>query len=98
MLVRCRFTNTDKPPACINPFTDRSDDVFIQPSLTTAPRCVRSTGINNNTDIIGNPVLFNIVKTDEFHGKRQDRKSTRLNSSHVSISYAVFCLQKKTTK
>src|SRR5690625_2639841 len=25
----------------------------------------------------------------------QDRKSTRLNSSHVAISYAVFCLQKK---
>src|SRR5699024_11664497 len=28
----------------------------------------------------------------------QDRKSTRLNSSHVSISYAVFCLKKKRTK
>src|SRR5437868_11788019 len=28
------------------------------------------------------------------HG-RLDRKSTRLNSSHVSISYAVFCLKKK---
>src|SRR5437868_9928631 len=27
----------------------------------------------------------------------EDRKSTRLNSSHVSISYAVFCLKKKTT-
>src|SRR3712207_8134062 len=26
---------------------------------------------------------------------RQDRKSTRLNSSHANISYAVFCLQKK---
>src|SRR5690625_6945397 len=26
---------------------------------------------------------------------RADRKSTRLNSSHVAISYAVFCLQKK---
>src|SRR5207253_5871956 len=26
----------------------------------------------------------------------QDRKSTRLNSSHVAISYAVFCLKKKT--
>src|SRR5690349_22376991 len=26
---------------------------------------------------------------------RQDRKSTRLNSSHVEISYAVFCLKKK---
>src|SRR5699024_12768091 len=29
---------------------------------------------------------------------RTDRKSTRLNSSHVSISYAVFCLKKKTKK
>src|SRR5437868_7569977 len=27
--------------------------------------------------------------------RRLDRKSTRLNSSHVSISYAVFCLKKK---
>src|SRR3989337_3436684 len=27
--------------------------------------------------------------------RRQDRKSTRLNSSHGSISYAVFCLKKK---
>src|SRR5699024_11826949 len=30
-------------------------------------------------------------------GAAGDRKSTRLNSSHVSISYAVFCLKKKTT-
>src|SRR5690606_41280726 len=28
---------------------------------------------------------------------REDRKSTRLNSSHVKISYAVFCLKKKNT-
>src|SRR5690625_5726871 len=28
--------------------------------------------------------------------QRRDRKSTRLNSSHVAISYAVFCLKKKT--
>src|SRR5256885_9606744 len=28
---------------------------------------------------------------------RADRKSTRLNSSHLVISYAVFCLKKKTT-
>src|SRR5690625_3408551 len=34
-----------------------------------------------------------------LHGellKARDRKSTRLNSSHVAISYAVFCLKKKT--
>src|SRR3712207_8142994 len=28
-------------------------------------------------------------------GQREDRKSTRLNSSHANISYAVFCLKKK---
>src|SRR5690606_40116275 len=30
-------------------------------------------------------------------GEAEDRKSTRLNSSHVKISYAVFCLKKKTS-
>src|SRR3712207_7048528 len=30
-------------------------------------------------------------------GKVKDRKSTRLNSSHANISYAVFCLKKKKT-
>src|SRR5207302_9425456 len=30
--------------------------------------------------------------------RREDRKSTRLNSSHVKISYAVFCLKKKRKK
>src|SRR5690625_6279923 len=43
-------------------------------------------------------VLLGIIKRDagiaEIFGK--DRKSTRLNSSHVAISYAVFCLKKKT--
>src|SRR5437870_792285 len=32
-----------------------------------------------------------------FPSEHEDRKSTRLNSSHVAISYAVFCLKKKTT-
>src|SRR2546427_7431823 len=32
---------------------------------------------------------------DRPDGRRQDRKSTRLNSSHSQISYAVFCLKKK---
>src|SRR5207253_9009965 len=38
------------------------------------------------------------VGADGVHGRgrdMQDRKSTRLNSSHVAISYAVFCLIKK---
>src|SRR2546426_3897175 len=31
----------------------------------------------------------------EHHRRQPDRKSTRLNSSHLVISYAVFCLKKK---
>src|SRR5438034_6908654 len=50
---------------------------------------------------------FGVVRFRETHGRRQrgsltilietpgDRKSTRLNSSHTVISYAVFCLKKK---
>src|SRR5690606_40255181 len=35
-------------------------------------------------------------ETPLFFATLQDRKSTRLNSSHVKISYAVFCLKKTT--
>src|SRR5437667_6882306 len=31
----------------------------------------------------------------DVHDIQEDRKSTRLNSSHITISYAVFCLKKK---
>src|SRR5207249_6042304 len=39
-----------------------------------------------------------VVRAQLEHPHFVDRKSTRLNSSHVSISYAVFCLKKKTNK
>src|SRR2546422_3076824 len=42
---------------------------------------------------IGHPSVARGV--DQHVGGRQDRKSTRLNSSHGYISYAVFCLKKK---
>src|SRR5699024_12398597 len=41
---------------------------------------------------------LHIIGTERHESRRIDnqlRKSTRLNSSHVSISYAVFCLKKK---
>src|SRR5947209_9351914 len=41
--------------------------------------------------VAGDGVLGEDHATDE----RTDRKSTRLNSSHANISYAVFCLKKK---
>src|SRR5690606_39345392 len=39
---------------------------------------------------------FTLLFHDTHHRAVRDRKSTRLNSSHVKISYAVFCLKKKT--
>src|SRR5438094_5566481 len=36
-----------------------------------------------------------LLVIDQEHELHQDRKSTRLNSSHRTISYAVFCLKKK---
>jgi len=36
--------------------------------------------------------------TSELSNDEVDRKSTRLNSSHITISYAVFCLKKKKNK
>src|SRR5699024_11348559 len=49
------------------------------------------------TNLLYTDIQTNIASImDEIAGKVQlDRKSTRLNSSHVSISYAVFCLKKK---
>src|SRR5258705_4130338 len=44
----------------------------------------------------GNPQCAGVQALRQRH--RQDRKSTRLNSSHLGISYAVFCLKKKKKK
>src|SRR5690625_7006186 len=47
-------------------------------------------------DIIPEDIPLEIIYEDEDVVVIKDRKSTRLNSSHVAISYAVFCLKKKT--
>src|SRR5205814_5620313 len=46
------------------------------------------------------PAAFNLAHqfNGNFSYEFPDRKSTRLNSSHLGISYAVFCLKKKKTK
>src|SRR5260221_9328897 len=53
--------------------------------------------------IVGRPLRFLFLKPvfriflsqAGFKKRKRDRKSTRLNSSHTVISYAVFCLKKK---
>src|SRR3712207_7872081 len=45
----------------------------------------------------GPQVKVEVRNQDPNHPATKDRKSTRLNSSHANISYAVFCLKKKNT-
>src|SRR3712207_7233698 len=56
------------------------------PQSDTAPPARLPTTANHRP-----PVPFRCARC----ARRPDRKSTRLNSSHANISYAVFCLKKK---
>src|SRR2546430_8028810 len=80
------------PRSTLFPYTTlfRSQEVFF---LGTAAGDVRFTDAQL-------PVWIDNSKRGEhlYYGSTRDRKSTRLNSSHSQISYAVFCLKKKTTK
>src|SRR5690625_5800892 len=49
-------------------------------------------------EVISDPAADYYIRTELCGGEEteiRDRKTTRLNSSHVAISYAVFCLKKK---
>src|SRR3712207_6970148 len=56
--------------------------------LAVGPRVGQPRGRDDAADRVGH-------RAERRH---QDRKSTRLNSSHANISYAVFCLKKKKTQ
>src|SRR5207245_11540710 len=60
--------------------------ISLRTSRSTARSARRWSSCAESADSTGPPALT------------ADRKSTRLNSSHGSISYAVFCLKKKKTK
>src|SRR5690349_22923498 len=65
--------------------------------ITNPLRQLRTGGKKGNCE----KILFLVLKCWRYQGKGEgqgDRKSTRLNSSHVEISYAVFCLKKKTRR
>src|SRR5437868_10217372 len=69
----------------------RSVDVALEAGNVTETVTVTSAQLQVETQ---SAVASNVINGDQV--VQLDRKSTRLNSSHVSISYAVFCLKKKT--
>src|SRR5690606_41745611 len=93
------------PRSTLFPYTtlfrsrNRSDDHYRSPRggldrnrgqrIVAVNRCIRK-----ESDLHHLPLHFDLLKLIELS---LDRKSTRLNSSHVKISYAVFCLKKKIT-
>src|SRR5690348_17432496 len=76
--------SSEMPRASLQPFLEQ------RPNLTGLQCCVGLLDLD---------LLTPLVHLRSLHfdprGFTRDRKSTRLNSSHPSISYAVFCLKKK---
>src|SRR5690625_1449683 len=75
---------------------------LMKPELTMGDAGVNSTVVLFGGARVPDPESAANARTktlaglSRYYEEARDRKSTRLNSSHVAISYAVFCLKKKT--
>src|SRR5438105_6353101 len=70
-----------------------------QESSQRQPRACARSGLQGGRGRPARVADLPIARSAErWRGARRDRKSTRLNSSHEWISYAVFCLKKKKNK
>src|SRR3712207_7875445 len=88
------FLMIRRPPrSTLFPYTT----LFRSATATTTPQqadLVLLKSVDNPRPEVGDEVRFTVSLGNL--GPSPDRKSTRLNSSHANISYAVFCLKKKT--
>src|SRR3712207_7412508 len=83
------------PRSTLFPYTTLFRSRYLSLRLSRAARTDRVTtqgGCSPERYQQGSPMPHN---RQRMVRARQDRKSTRLNSSHANISYAVFCLKKK---
>src|SRR5688500_19437212 len=86
--------------------TRRSSDLSLDaeiitlklgPPETTGPQVAFEVEVDLIApELLGGVVAVAVPEDHPAAGSQVDRKSTRLNSSHLVISYAVFCLKKKT--
>src|SRR3712207_8843227 len=96
MLVCFFFLMIRRPPrSTLFPYTT----LFRSRTYTGAPHARRTCETQvppGNTHNDSGGRFTGSDPTALSHSRGRDRKSTRLNSSHANISYAVFCLKKKT--
>src|SRR3712207_8151879 len=89
------------PRSTLFPYTTlfRSRFAFAErePEAAVHAAWHRQHGVRNGGRDIATPIAVNEAEGDfaVLSDRILDRKSTRLNSSHANISYAVFCLKKK---
>src|SRR5438309_6605195 len=85
------------PTSTLFPYTTLFRSYGDVPTQRCEVWTVTSTGVNDVVDM-SKFAEFQVgfgVTAPPVQNAEADRKSTRLNSSHSSISYAVFCLKKK---
>src|SRR5256885_4202898 len=88
------------PRSTLFPYTTLFRSALVQAMLVALP-CV-TTHAGSIAEVAQDGKTALVVPAQDVHALRFaieaiiDRKSTRLNSSHLVISYAVFCLKKKT--
>src|SRR5438067_8280951 len=73
-------------------------DHWGNPSFRVGGRIFATVPDSEHMNVMIDPFDVESAVLEEPDACSEDRKSTRLNSSHVSISYAVFCLKKKKKK
>src|SRR5256885_13149461 len=72
--------------------------LFPYTTLFRSPVMLADDGLPRNREPVGNchgQDRLCALRRSRYGVSQEDRKSTRLNSSHLVISYAVFCLKKK---
>src|SRR5690625_6081145 len=75
----------------VSTFSDGETQINIEESVRGRDVYV----IQSTSEPVNDNIMELLILIDALKRASADRKSTRLNSSHVAISYAVFCLKKK---
>src|SRR3712207_8953316 len=100
LLIRVLFLMIRRPPrSTLFPYTTLFRSELVVVHTTGNPATSATAGARNDAYVKGAPADANNYGSAnsvqvKYNANYADRKSTRLNSSHANISYAVFCLKK----